>query len=172
MQITIPKIQQIYVAALIASFFPMSLAAETTEIKNIVSAHSSSGGNVVSEGEVVTGKAKNSISVQTVVNGQVVENFSSTSDKPVSYERTTTLQTGTVTSKVNASTTVEAVVKTTIAKAIATESEAQADTHVSAASSTISASTTADAPSQSSVSFISNLFTKLFSYVTLWLSFR
>jgi hypothetical protein len=146
-------------AALTASCFPIALFAETTVINNIVKVNSSSGGNFVSSGEVVTGTLKNSVSVQTSINGEIVENYShTTEEESVNYERTTTVKAGSVQTSVQASTSAASSTSTpnTVAQAKAW------------ASTTKSSTLTAKATTTTRVSFISNLLTKIFSYVTFW----
>ena len=154
-------------AALMACTLPVALSAETV-IENTVQVRSSSGGNVANSGEVVSGTSKNSISIQTTINGEVVEDYSSEGDEPVSYEKSIRLDEGKVETKVRASASASARAEASGAEAIAS------DTNTSAISSTSVAASTSAAASASGtgVSFISDLLAKIFSYVTLWFSLR
>jgi hypothetical protein len=148
--------------ALTASCFPIALFAETAVINNVVKVNSSSGGNFVSSGEVVTGTPKNSVSVQTSINGEMVENYSHTTKGSVDYDRTTIVKAGSIQTNVQASTSVASFTSTsnTVAQA-----KAQAST-------TKSSTSTVKFSAATRVSFISNLLTKIFSYVTFWTSVR
>lgn len=155
----------ISLATLLASSFPISLSAETVVVENIINVKSSSGGNVSTGGEVVTGASKNNISVETIVNDEVVENFTSESDKDISYERTT---------KVSASSSVRTDIKT-ITTAVNDHEGAKKVISRATSSKKVATSTliTVASSTQVSVRFIiSNLLTKIFSYVSLLVSFR
>lgn len=63
-------------ALLIASGVPLVTVAETT-IRNDISVQASGGSN--------------SVSVHSVINGEIVESYTQTSDEPISYEHTTVI---------------------------------------------------------------------------------
>lgn len=78
----------IYLALFLLMFFPVSAMADSVTITNSVTSHASSGGNVSTGGVVVESNTTHSVSVKTVINGEVVEDHTETSDQPIHYEKT------------------------------------------------------------------------------------
>lgn len=81
-------------------FLPM-FAVEAATVVNSVSSHANSGGNKAESGQVVEGKTKAEVSVQTSVDGNVVENIHETdeSTSTASVEVNTTVNNSTATPK-------------------------------------------------------------------------
>lgn len=65
---------------------PTALSADNTSVTNTVRIEASTGGNESGDGDVETGTTTNSISVETTVNGEVVERYSDTSTSPIDYQ--------------------------------------------------------------------------------------
>ena len=67
--------------------FPTFAIGDTVSISNTVTTSANSGGNASTGGQTIEGKTENSVSVKTVINGEVVEDYSETSDKPIQYKK-------------------------------------------------------------------------------------
>lgn len=86
------EMKKIFIYGFIAALFlPMS-SVQAIKVKNSVSSSANSGGNVAESGQIVEGKAVSSVSVQTTVDGKVVEDVYKTDegDATASVEVTTT----------------------------------------------------------------------------------
>lgn len=74
---------------LIGLVAPAVVRAATSVVNNSVQMYSNTGGNVSSGGVVTEGKSESSVSVTTVINGEVVESYEHTTQgQPVEYTRT------------------------------------------------------------------------------------
>ena len=64
-------------------FTTTTVAAGETVITNSISASSNSGGNSAEAGEVVRGEAKNSVHIETIIDGDVVSDIYEESFEPI-----------------------------------------------------------------------------------------
>ena len=70
--------------------------ADNVTITNSFSSSANSGGNYAAGGEVVEGSSTNTTSVHTLVNGEVVEDYTESSSEPIEYHNTYTSETNNV----------------------------------------------------------------------------
>ena len=89
-------------ALVLLALLPLVAEAGSVTVTNTVHTSANSGGNV-STGSVVEGSSKSNVSVQTVVNGQVVEDYTNESSGPIEYAHTTVLPGSAGTSSVSVS---------------------------------------------------------------------
>jgi hypothetical protein len=159
----------ILLTATLLAAFPALLFAENTSVSNQIHVSSKSGGNTAQSGEVVTGTAQNSVSVKTIVNGEVVEDFSSQSADAISYTKSASTENSSVHTEVQAEVQSQARGDEQNSPDDADAAAEYLDTEASAQSSSTAA---AAAASSTPSSFISDLLAKLFAYVSFWISFR
>lgn len=103
----------IMIAVMLAiAMLPVRISlAESVTIENSVNSSASSGGNDASGGSVVEGGSRSTIEVRTVINGEVVEDYSNTEeggDASQSYERTIESESGQPLVEIIAETALEA----------------------------------------------------------------
>ena len=160
---------------------PYGAHAETVHIQNTIISRTSTGGNVVQDGQQAqTGESDNSVSVHTEINGETVENYSNTSWSPIFYEHTSigtstanqvaassALTSGHASSATAAaSSTLKHVRTPRLQFAKATSSKAHSkDEDANEHARKPESSLTGD-----NRGFINRLVTNIFSYVSFWLS--
>lgn len=179
----IMKLQtHIYLHCIVASiatmlFVSCSVHADTVSISNSIHVTSSSGGNVVIQGSsgepgadgadgtsVSNGTSVNSVSVRTIINGEIAENYTSTSSTPITYQHSIAA----TSASTNASSSVRIRATLESYEKVATSSALKIPKLRAATSN---ATISADARSLPSNSFIKTLFVNTMAYVFSFFSF-